>query len=316
MSAVKTIPLSLKDNPYRIFIGDAALGCLPAFVRQNNLGNHAVIITTSKLKALYTKLIRKTFSGIEYTIVTVVDGERAKSKEWLFKVLKHLIKSDRLGRRLFVVCLGGGVVGDLGGFAAAVYKRGIPYLQIPTTLLAQIDSSIGGKTAIDLEEAKNILGAFYQPKAVFTDPRFLRTLPVREIKQGMAEAIKYGVISDKVFFDFLEKQPARIKDLDSKVMLRIITTCAGIKAKIVACDEKETKGLRTILNFGHTFAHALESSFNYRKITHGDAVSLGMCYAARLSQALGKCEQAQVSKLISLLRLYSLPPPNFSSRLF
>ncbi|RLC33488.1 MAG: 3-dehydroquinate synthase, partial [Candidatus Nealsonbacteria bacterium] len=206
-----------------------------------------------------------------------------------------------------IACLGGGTIGDLGGFAASIYKRGIPYIQIPTTLLAQIDSSIGGKTAIDLNIAKNILGSFYQPKAVFIDPIFLKTLPLPEIKQGLAEIIKYGVIKNKDFFFFLKKNYKKILKLDKACILKIINICAGMKAQIVSQDEKEKKGLRTILNFGHTLAHALESSLRYKKLSHGEAVSLGMLYAAQLSYHLGKCNKKCLEEILQMIKLFGLP---------
>ena len=304
---MKILKVSLKDNPYPIFIGQKSLHRVAPFIRKHNLGNFALIITTEKIHSLYKKIISKTFSGIKHKVVTVIDGERAKSKEWFFKVISEAIKADSLDRRMIIVCLGGGVVGDLGGFLAAVYKRGTPCIQIPTTLLAQIDSSIGGKTAIDVDEAKNILGAFHQPRAVFIDPDFLATLSEREFRQGMAEAIKYGIIKDKDFFHFLMDNSQKVKNLNSKSILRLITTCASIKADIVSKDEREKKGLRTILNFGHTFGHALESYLGYGKISHGEAVGLGMYYAAQLSFVLGKCSKGAVQELAQALKLFSLP---------
>jgi len=224
----------------------------------------------------------------------------------LLKVVEEIVKADGWGKRLFLICLGGGTVGDLGGFAASIYKRGIPYVQIPTTLLSQIDSSIGGKTAIDLNEAKNILGTFYQPRAVFIDPAFLTTLPASEIKQGLAEAIKYGAIKDKRLFYFLKNNHKEIKELKPSYVLRLILACAAIKAKIVEEDEKELKGLRTILNFGHTLAHALESTLAYKKITHGQAVSLGMLYATTLSYLMKKCSRHDLQEISQIIKIFSL----------
>jgi len=307
MSTSKAIQVKLKENPYTIHIGYNLLKSLPDQIKKLNLGNFGIIVTSDKIYSLYRKSIADIFGSKNYKTVKVIDGERAKSKKWLFFIIEEIVKADKLNRRMFIICLGGGTIGDLGGFAAAIYKRGIPYVQVPTTLLAQIDASIGGKTAIDLKEAKNILGAFFQPKAVFIDPAFLTTLARKELKQGIAEAIKYGVIKDKDLFYFLKNNHKKIMALEPRSIMKLISVCAGIKAKIVAADEKENKGLRTILNFGHTFAHALESSLKYRKITHGEAVSLGMLFAAELSLCLRKCTKKEVGQIQKIIKLYSLP---------
>ena len=304
---MKTIIVKLKKNPYKIHIGYNLLREAPKQIKKLKLGNFGLVITSPKILSLHRKSINKAFGGKDYKITTVIDGEKAKSKKWLSKVIGEVVKADTLNRKVFIICLGGGTVGDLGGFLASIYKRGIPYIQIPTTLLGQIDSSIGGKTAIDLKEAKNILGAFYQPKAVFIDPGFLKTLPTREIKQGLAETIKYGVIRDKEFFDFLKQNHKKILKLNSTCILKLISVCVSIKAKIVAEDEQEKKGLRTILNFGHTLAHALESSLHYKRLSHGEAVSLGMLYAAYLSKVLKKCSEKEVNKIEEIIKLFSLP---------
>tara|TARA_B100000315_G_C14557241_1_gene578759 strand:+ start:434 stop:1519 length:1086 start_codon:yes stop_codon:yes gene_type:complete len=304
---MKKIRVKLSSNPYNIYIKPNLLKSLPSIIKKYDLGNFGIVITSKSVGRLYRKKMAKIFPKNKYLIITVADGEKAKSKTWLFKVIDKVVKADTLSRQLFLICFGGGVVGDLGGFIAAIYKRGIPYIQIPTTLLSQIDSSIGGKTAIDLPIAKNILGAFYQPKAVCIDPLVLKTLPAKEFKQGLAEAIKYSLIKDKTFFAFLKKNHALITKQDSKTITQLISTCVRIKAQIVEADEKETKGLRTILNFGHTLAHALESSSKYRSVPHGYAVSIGMLYAARLSQYLKKSRSSDVSEVEKILKLYSLP---------
>lgn len=305
---MKVIPVKLKQNPYTIYIDYNLTKKIPFYIKRLNLGNFGLVITSFQIYSLYKKMIANTFGDKKrYKIIKVIDGERAKSKKWLFKVIEEIIKTDSWDKKLFIVCLGGGVVGDLGGFVASIYKRGIPYIQIPTTFLSQIDSSIGGKTAIDLTAAKNILGSFYQPKAVFIDPIFLTTLSSREIKQGIAEAIKYGLIKNRDFFNFLKNNHKKIIRLDPFCILKIISVSATIKAKIVEEDEKEEKGLRTILNFGHTFAHALESSLKYRKISHGEAVALGMSYAAALSFLLKKCDKKTFKEVLGIIRLFLLP---------
>jgi len=304
---MKTISVKLKANPYNIYIAKNLTKKIPAYIKKTNLGNFAIIITSSKIYSLYKGLINNIFPKSNCKIIKVADGEIAKSQKWLLKVINEIIKSDGLNKRLFIACIGGGVVGDLGGFVASIYKRGIPYIQVPTTLLSQIDSSIGGKTAINIGIAKNVVGSFYQPKAVFIDPNFLETLPKRELRQGLAEAIKYGIIANKDFFCFLKRNKEKIMDLNSNSILKLISTCARIKADIVSKDELERKGLRTILNFGHTLAHAIEGSSAYKKITHGEAVAIGMVYAARLSRYLKKCRQTDLSQIENIINLYSLP---------
>ncbi len=304
---MKAIIVKLKKNPYKIHIGYSLLGEVPKHIKRLKLGNFGLVITSPKILSLHRKSINKAFGGKNYKITTVIDGEGAKSKKWLNKVIGEVVKIDTLNRKIFIICLGGGTIGDLGGFVASIYKRGIPYIQIPTTLLGQIDSSIGGKTAIDLKEAKNILGAFYQPKAVFIDPTFLKTLSAREMRQGLAEAIKYGAIKNKEFFNFLKQNHKKILKGNSTCILKLISTCASIKAKIVAADEQEKRGLRTILNFGHTLAHGLESSLQYKKLSHGEAVSLGMLYATYLSKVLKKCSEREVNQIEEIIKLFSLP---------
>jgi 3-dehydroquinate synthase len=303
---MKTIKVNLRNNPYNIYLGKGAVSKVPGYVKKEKLGNFGIVITTSKIHSCHKNLINRSLRGKKHKIIYVPGSEKAKSKQCLFSVIRQILKADTLNRKLYLICLGGGTVGDLGGFIASIYKRGLPYVQVPTTLLAQIDSSIGGKTAIDLPEAKNILGTFYQPQAVFIDPVFLKTLPKKEFKQGLAEAIKYGLIKDAGFFKFLEKNQPKVIQLHPPTILKLISVCSRIKAKIVAADEQETKGLRTILNFGHTFAHALESSLKYKIIPHGQAVAFGMIYAALLSQDLKKCSKNTSQKIVKIIKLYNL----------
>ena len=199
------------------------------------------------------------------------------------------------------------MVGDLVGFIASIYKRGTAYVQIPTTLLAQIDSSIGGKTAIDLAVAKNLVGAFYQPKIVIVDTKLLRTLPKRQLQSGMAEAIKYAVIKYKALFSFLKNNYTKIMRLDKKALAYMEERCIRIKAGVVAKDEQEQKGVRTILNFGHTVGHALESAAGYRRYSHGEAIAIGMTCASRIAQHLGLLSDSDRSKIEELIELFGLP---------
>lgn len=304
---MKIINVNLKENPYNIYIACDILVKLPSFIENLKLGNLGIIITSPQIASLYKSIFRKIFKPPLYKVILTADGEKVKSKEWLFKIIDEILKADNLGKTIFLICLGGGTIGDVGGFIASIYKRGIPYINVPTTLLAQIDAGIGGKTAIDLNQAKNILGTIYQPKAVFIDPHFLKTLPLRNIKEGIAEAIKYGIIKDPDFFYFLKDNHQKITALETEHILNLISTCVGIKAGVVEEDEKETKGIRTILNFGHTLAHALETSSKYTKLSHGEAVSLGMLYASQLSLLLKKCASSTVKEVEDILKIFSLP---------
>lgn len=305
---MKIIPVRLSNNrAYNIYIGYGLTSRVSHYIRKYRLGNFAIVLVPRRVYARYRQVITKAFRGISTKIIKIADGEGLKSKEWLFKIVDEIIKVDTWDKNLYLVCLGGGTVGDIGGFVASIYKRGIPYIQIPTTLLAQIDAAIGGKTSIDLKEAKNILGTFYQPRAVFIDPSFLSTLTAKEIKDGIAEAIKYGIIKDRDFLSFLSRHCEDIKALKPSCILRLISTCVSIKASIIREDEDEKKGLRTILNFGHTLAHALEAAFRYARLSHGEAVSVGMVYAAWFSYFLGMCNRRDFEAVIEIIRKFSLP---------
>lgn len=304
---MKVIKVNLRKNPYKIYIEQNLFKDIAAYLKKLNLGNFAIVVTSHKVLAYYRKNIARHFGRFPHSIIALPDGENAKTKITLFRIIQEIVKADKVNRKIFIVCLGGGTVGDVGGFAASIYKRGIPYVQVPTTLLAQIDASIGGKTAIDLKEAKNILGTFYQPKAVFIDQNFLNTLEKKQIKEGIAEAIKYAVIKNSAFLNFLLKNYQEILSLKPSSISKVINICTSIKAKIIEIDETEKKGIRTILNFGHTFAHALEAASKYKKMTHGEAVSLGMLYAAYLSSRLGLCGMNEISQIRNLLEKFELP---------
>jgi 3-dehydroquinate synthase len=304
---VKTIQVKLSETPYEIKIANGIRKKIPVLTKKMDLGNYGIIVTSRSVAAAYKKEISSLFKLKNYHLIIVPDGEKAKTKKWLFTVINEIVKKDSWNKQLYVVCLGGGVVGDLGGFAASIYKRGVPYIQVPTTLLAQIDSSIGGKTAIDLKEAKNIIGSFYQPKAVFIDPDFLNTLPEKEIKQGIAEAIKYGVIKDRELFYLLKTNSRSVLDLEKELINNIILRCTAIKAEIITRDEKERSGLRTILNFGHTLGHAIESASQYSKMPHGYAIGIGMAYAAHLAVYLGLSHNRLSEELKEALQAYKIP---------
>lgn len=304
---MKIIKVNLAKNPYKIYIKQNLFKSIIPYIKSLNPGNFALIVTSHSVFTFYKKDIAKAFTNFPYSVIILPDGEAAKTKTSLFKTIQEIIKADKLKRKIFVVCLGGGTIGDAGAFAASIYKRGIPYIQVPTTLLSQIDASIGGKTAIDLKEAKNILGTFYQPRAVFIDQNFLNTLGKKQITEGIAEAVKYAAIKNKAFFDFLSGNFREILSLKPSLILKVIDTCVNIKAKIVEEDETEKKGIRTILNFGHTFAHALETASKYKKISHGEAVAIGMLYAAYLSNKLGLCQMNEFYRIHDLLKKFGLP---------
>ncbi len=304
------IQVKVARSPYPVFIRPGLKGKVVRFITTEHIGNYAVVVTQRKIVSLHTVKVKRMFKGLGHTFVYVPDSEQAKSQEWTFRIIKKLLEVTRadIKRKPVVVCLGGGVVGDLGGFAASVYKRGIPVIQVPTTLLAQVDASIGGKTAINIPQAKNMVGTFYQPRAVFIDPEFLATLKEREMKQGLAEVIKYAAIRDAKLFAILEERLKQIKRRDQRILREIVARCAAIKARIVAFDEKETRGVRTILNFGHTVGHALEAASSYRRgLRHGEAVAIGMVAAAEISQSLGLCSDATVRRLTALIAAYALP---------
>jgi 3-dehydroquinate synthase len=221
-------------------------------------------------------------------------------------IIKDIARYDKK-KQIFVIAFGGGVIGDLAGFVASIYKRGIPYIQIPTTLLAQVDSSIGGKTAVDLTEGKNLVGAFYQPRLVFIDIKVLKTLGLRQVRAGLAEIIKYGIIKDRKLFLYLERNYKNILALKPKNLEFIVSRCVDIKSKVIQRDEREEKGLRTILNFGHTIGHALEIAGDFKKYNHGEAVALGMLVAADMSKKLKLITNEISQRIEKLIAAMGLP---------
>lgn len=302
-----SIHLKLKENGYPVIIGHDIFKNIPGQLNKLSLGKDAVIVSHPLIDRLHGKRLAAALKKAGYTVKTfnVPDGEKSKSASCALSLIEKIAAYD-VNRKLFIIALGGGVVGDLAGFVAAIYKRGIPYVQVPTTLLAQIDSSIGGKTAIDLKYGKNLVGAFYQPKAVFADTKVLATLSARQVRNGLAEAIKYGVIKDPQLFRFLELNHGRIFKNDPRYVALMVKRCAQIKADVVAADEKETKGIRTILNFGHTAGHAVESAGNFR-YHHGESVALGMRVAARISVLKGLFAPKDEARLNDLIKTVGLP---------
>ena len=305
---MKTLRLNLKSRSYSIKIEEGAISKSGCLLKKLDVGKDAIVITNSFLKNKFGKKLATTLAkhGFSYKFYTVPDSEKAKSIRYCLGLIDKISKYDKK-KQIFLIALGGGVIGDLTGFIASIYKRGVPYIQIPTTLLAQIDSSVGGKTAIDLRVAKNLVGAFYQPKLVIVDPGLLKSLPERQLRSGLAEVIKYAVIKDRSLFHFLKNNYKRIISLHKKSIELIERKCIAIKTKVVEKDEREKKGIRTILNFGHTIGHALESAAGYKAYSHGEAISIGMVCAAEIAYQLKLLSQKDLKEIVSLIKLYKLP---------
>ena len=305
---MKIVNVQLQNRSYPVIINTGNFQNLGRHLHSLDLGGDAFIISNLRICKLYGTKIKKALqkSKIRSYFHNVKDTEASKSISAYIKTITKISKIDTQ-KRLFLVALGGGVVGDLCGFIAATYKRGVPYIQIPTTLLAQVDSAIGGKTAIDLPSGKNLIGAFFQPRLVYSNISLLNSLPQRQIRSGLAEVVKYGVIVDDRLFRYLENNWKRVAGLDKNSLTYIISAASAIKAKIVAYDERETKGLRTILNFGHTIGHALETATKYSHITHGEAISIGMVGAAEIARELGILSPNTLPRITSLLKALKLP---------
>ena len=305
---MSSVPVSLGTRSYTIHIGSSLLSKLGDHCRRLKLGERCAIVTDSTVGPRYADACVRALkmSGFVPNVVTVPSGEEAKSLKVLGECYDQLAMK-RLERRSFVVALGGGCVGDLAGFLAASYLRGIPYVQVPTTLLAQVDSSVGGKVGINLKAGKNLVGAFHQPRAVLCDLDTLGSLPDREFRAGLAEVVKYGVISDLDLFRRLERDSARILKREVSVLSNVIARCCALKAQVVGEDEFETTGARASLNFGHTVGHAIEAVSGYKEILHGEAVSIGMVAAARLSSRLSSLPEVEADRIRDLLLAFGLP---------
>jgi 3-dehydroquinate synthase len=301
------VKVSLADRSYDIRIKPGIVREIGRCLTHLGLSGQVAIVTNAAVGRRYGPAIRRSLTGAGYRplTITIPEGEAAKSLSWVGMILDRLAAA-RFERRSIIVALGGGVTGDLAGFAAAVYARGIPFVQVPTTLVAQVDSSIGGKTGVNHRLAKNLIGAFHQPRLVLIDPDTLRTLPRREWVAGLAEVIKYGVIADADFFTYLEQRMPDILRLDPDAVRRIITRSCEIKAAVVMEDEHESDR-RRILNYGHTVGHALESLGGYRRLIHGEAVAIGMAEEASLACSMGRCSRETVERVRALIRAAGLP---------
>jgi len=298
--------VGLGERSYPIYIEPGCLERVAADLVKTAIGNRYAVISDSTVAELYGERLSAKLesAGITAKMFTFAAGEENKTMATVTDLASQLARAG-FDRHDAIIALGGGVTGDIAGFLASAYMRGIPFVQIPTTLLSQVDSSVGGKTGVDLPEGKNLVGAFYQPKAVYIDTDVLQTLDSQELLGGLAEVIKYGVIRDEAFFAFLEKERVSILDLTSEVIVEMITRCCAIKAEVVAQDEREG-GLRKILNYGHTIGHAVEGASNF-KLIHGLAVSIGMVAAAQLSVLKGTLKEIEKKRITDILISYGMP---------
>ena len=299
-----TITVNLGNRSYPIYIGSGLLDG-SSILEESTPAKQLLVVTNETVSQLYLKRVEETFADRKPRSLILPDGEQYKNLDGFGRIIDELIEA-RFHRDACVLALGGGVVGDLAGFAAASYQRGIDYVQLPTTLLAQVDSSVGGKTAVNHPAAKNMIGAFHQPIAVLADTDALATLPPRELAAGLAEVIKYGLIQDLEFFRWLEEQLPALLNQDPEALRYAIRRCCEIKAEIVAQDEHE-HGRRALLNFGHTFGHAIEALGDYGRWLHGEAVAIGMQMAAETSAQLGWIDSADAERIGSLLERAGLP---------
>ncbi len=304
---MKRLKIDLADRSYEILIGQHLLQKTVTWVSEVVTPSRIVLITHPSIHRLYGQRLVSDFNaaGFPTDVIEVPEGETSKSLREAEKIYDRLLEWN-CDRQSLLIALGGGVIGDLTGFIAATYVRGIPFIQIPTSLLAQVDSSVGGKTAVNHPRGKNMIGAFYQPKRVLIDLDTLKTLPEREFKAGLAEVIKYGVIEDAGLFRYLETNAEKILSHDTAALEHIISTSCAIKAKVVEKDERESH-YRMVLNFGHTIGHAVEALTGYSSLVHGEAVAIGMVYAARLSQVAGKCSAEVPRRITSLIEKMGLP---------
>lgn len=304
---MQRIPIPIPGHEHDVLIGRGLLGRPDLWLPPSETVTHVALVTDERVGPIHATAIEQALkaAGVPHSTITVPEGECSKSLPVLGSVYSRFVAAG-LDRQAVVAAVGGGVVGDLAGFAAATYLRGLRLIQIPTTLLAQVDSSVGGKTGIDLEEGKNLVGAFHQPTAVAVDLDTLRTLPHRQLQSGLAEVVKYGVIADPTILSTLEAGVDTALSGDAALLADLVARSIRIKAEVVVGDERES-GRRAILNFGHTFGHALESTTGYRTYLHGEAISVGMVYALRLSSNLMAFEVADALRVTRLLAACGLP---------
>ncbi len=310
----QTIHVPLASRSYDIRIGTGNLDTVGSFLTSLGKTSHAVLITDENVRTPHAETVAASLAeaGVQVDMIVVDPGEASKSADVAAGLWEGLLQVGA-DRKTVVVAVGGGVVGDLAGFIAATFARGVRFFQAPTTLLAQVDSSVGGKVGINLPEAKNMVGAFKQPMGVLIDTATLDTLPDREYRAGLAEVVKYGVILDADFFTQLENSADAINRHEAEILVQVIAHCCRLKAEVVAQDETETTGLRAMLNYGHTFGHAFEALSGYGEILHGEAVAMGMLLASDLAERLGRIDAEVTGRQRRLLEKLSVPtePPSF-----
>jgi 3-dehydroquinate synthase len=306
--SIQTVHVDLAERSYDIEIGAGNLARAGPFLTERDRVTHAVVITDENVEQPHAITAAESLAeaGVEVDLVVVEPGEPSKSIDTATALWEKLLQLGA-DRKSVVVAVGGGVVGDLAGFIAATFARGIRFFQVPTTLLAQVDSSVGGKVGINLPEAKNMVGAFLQPVGVLIDTATLETLDRREYRAGLGEVIKYGVILDAELFDYLEANADALAQADHDVLRHVIARCCRLKADVVEQDEREESGLRAVLNYGHTFGHAFEALFGYGELLHGEGVAIGMLCASRLAERLGRVDAAFTRRQHKLLSALGLP---------
>jgi 3-dehydroquinate synthase len=316
LPARQNVLVSLGERSYDIVIATNELPAIAAELdrwlasrgRQRSSRDTCLVVTDRNVAQPHAGIVAKSLAEANWLCQTIVlePGEPSKSLDVAATLFDRLVEMQA-DRNTLVLAVGGGVIGDIAGFVAATYARGVPFVQVPTTLLSQVDSSVGGKVGVNHPQAKNLIGAFYQPLGVFIDTSLLVTLLDREYRAGLAEVIKYGVILDADFFAYLESHREDINRRDPAVLLPIVARCCRLKADVVEQDEFERTGLRAVLNYGHTFAHAFEALAGYGELLHGEAVSIGMVYASRLAERLGRIDATATARQISLLESVGLP---------
>lgn len=309
---MERLTVSLGERSYPILIAEHLLS-QGELLRNAITGSKVMVVTNEVVAPLYLDTLLTALAPLQIETLILPDGEQFKSLDTFNQVMSALLAGNH-GRDTTLIALGGGVIGDLTGFAAACYQRGVPFIQVPTTLLAQVDSSVGGKTAVNHPLGKNMIGAFYQPQLVLIDTLCLQTLPEREFAAGMAEVIKYGIIWDADFFSWLEQNIKRLQQQDPQALSYAIRRCCEIKADMVACDERE-HGVRALLNLGHTFGHAIEAEMGYGNWLHGEAVAVGTmlaCYTAKLRGEMTEEQIARVRQLLLAAKLPVVGPSNMT----
>jgi len=296
------VTVSLPQTTYAVVVGSGILRQLPTHLKNAGVEDSVLVVSQPRIHKAIGRVLER-----RYPVLLIPDGERAKTLKTVAQVLDRMAELH-LTRQSAVLAFGGGVVGDIAGFAASIYMRGVSVVQIPTTLLAQVDSSIGGKTGVNHRAGKNLIGTFHQPRLVLADPSLLQKLPDREYATGLYEALKYGVIRDATLFDDFENRLPAIRNRDRSVLERLVLRCAGIKAEIVSADEREA-GPRRILNFGHTIGHGIEAASRYARVNHGEAVAYGMIAACRIAQRLERLLPTEAARIENaILSIGRLPP--------